>query len=101
MRLIRGIARTAAIAGTATAVSGRVQRRQASRFASRDANTEIEREQAYAEQAPPPPPPPATVPARASGEDMIEQLKGLGELRDQGILTEAEFAVQKARVLGS
>lgn len=101
--LLRGIARTAAIAGTATAVSGRVQRRQASRFASRDANTEIEREQAYAQQVapPPPPPPPAPVPARAGGDDMIEQLRGLGELRDQGILTEAEFAVQKARVLGS
>lgn len=97
--LLRGIARTAAIAGTATAVSGRVQRRQASRFASRDANTEIEREQAYAQQAPPVAAAPA--PARAGGEDMIEQLRGLGELRDQGILTEAEFAVQKARVLGS
>lgn len=101
--LLRGIARTAAIAGTATAVGGRVQRRQAARFASRDANTEIERDQAYAEQAPPvaPAPAPAPAPTRAGGEDMIEQLKGLGELRDQGILTEAEFAVQKARVLGS
>lgn len=99
MGLVRGMARTAVIAGTATAVSGRVQRRQAERFATRDAQIYAEREQAYAEQvSAPPPASPAPAPAQA---DVIEQLKQLGELRTQGILTEEEFAAQKAKLLGS
>jgi hypothetical protein len=88
------VARTAVVAGTATAVSGRVRRRQESRWA--------EQEGQPAEQAPPPQqaaPPPA-VPA-AGGESMIDQLKELGELKAQGILTEEEFATQKAKLLGS
>jgi hypothetical protein len=92
--LIRGVARTAAIAGTATAVSNRVSRRQAGRWAQQDAQ-----QQQY--QEPPPQyqqPPPA--PAAGTG-DMIEQLKQLGELKDAGVLTEAEFAVQKSKILGS
>jgi hypothetical protein len=102
--LLRGVARTAAIAGTASAVSGRVQRRQAEKFADRDANIYAQREQAYEQQmAPPPPqqapPPPAAAPAAAGTDDMITQLQKLGELRDQGILTDEEFAAEKAKVL--
>lgn len=93
--LLRGVARTAVIAGTATAVSGRVQRRQAERFADRDAAIYADRQQAYAQQtAPSAPPPPA-------GEtDTIAQLKQLAELHDQGVLTDDEFAAQKAKLLG-
>ncbi|MEJ2885521.1 SHOCT domain-containing protein [Actinomycetospora aeridis] len=89
--LLRGLARTALVAGTATAVSNRVSRRQAGRWA--------------AEAAPPPPPypeyapPPQPAPA-AGGADMIDQLRQLGELRSQGILTDAEFEEQKRRILG-
>ena len=86
--LLRGVARTAAIAGTATAVSNRVSRRQAGRWADQEA------------QEPPPEqyaPPPA--PADAA-PDPIAQLKELAALKDQGILTEEEFAAQKAKILG-
>src|SRR3954447_25890557 len=103
--LLRGVARTAAIAGTASAVSGRVQRRQAEKFADRDAAIYADREQAYAQQtagAAPPPPPPAAAPARAPADQgaMIEQLKQLADLHSQGILTDDEFAAQKAKLLG-
>src|SRR3954454_23643646 len=97
--LLRGVARTAVVAGTASAVSGRVQRRQAEKFADRDANIYAQRGQAYeqgAQQAyaqPAPPPQPAA--------DPIEQLKQLAALKEQGILTEEEFAAQKAKILGS
>jgi hypothetical protein len=87
--LLRGVVRTAAVAGTATAVSGRVQRRQAQRWGAQDAP-------AYQEQAPPPPAPVAAAPA----PDPIERLKELGQLHEQGILTDEEFAAQKAKVLG-
>jgi hypothetical protein len=96
------MARTAAIAGTATAVSGRVQRRQAEKFADRDAQIYAEREAAYQQQTQaqaPPPPAPAAAPAE--GNDMIEQLKQLGELHAQGILTDDEFAAQKAKLLNA
>ena len=86
--LMRGVARTAVVAGTATAVSNRVSRRQAGRWAAQE-------EQQYAQQQyqPPPPPPPAAAP------DTVTQLKELAELKSQGILTEAEFEAQKAKVL--
>ena len=84
--LLRGVARTAVIAGTATGVSNRVSRRQGQRWAEQEA-----------EQQPPPPPPQA---APAEAADPIEQLKELGKLRDDGILTEEEFAAQKAKLLG-
>ena len=89
-RLLRTVARTAAIAGTATAVSGRVQRRQANKWSQQEAV-----------QAPPAaaPAPAAAAPAPASGESMIDQLKELAELKSQGILTEDEFAAQKAKLL--
>jgi hypothetical protein len=82
--LLRGVARTAVIAGTATSVSNRVSRRQANRWASQD-------QQQYEEQAPPPPEP---------AEDPIAQLRELAKLRDDGILTEEEFAAEKHKILG-
>jgi hypothetical protein len=85
MPLLRGIARTAVVAGTATAVSNRVSRRQGERWQRQE-------EAQYQAQAPPPPP-------AAAAPDPIEQLRELGELRDKGVLTEAEFAAQKARIL--
>jgi len=91
--VLRGMARTAVVAGTATAVSNRVSRRQADRWASQDAQQY--QQEAYA--APPPPPPAAAPPA---GDDRIEKLKELGELKAQGVLSEEEFAAEKARILG-
>jgi hypothetical protein len=85
------MARTAAIAGTATAVSNRVSRRQGERWAQQ------EQAQAAPAEAPPPPPQAAAAPAEAS---VIDQLRELGELKEQGILTEDEFAAQKAKLLG-
>ena len=89
--LLRGVARTAVVAGTATAVSNRVSRRQANKWAEQD-------QQQYAQQAPPPAPAPA--PAASGEDDMIAQLKQLAELHDQGVLTDEEFAAQKAKILG-
>ena len=94
MGLIGGIARTAVVAGTATAVSNRVSRRQAERWAQEDQSAYYaEPEPRYAE----PPPAPVAEPA----PDPIEQLTKLGQLRDSGVLTEEEFAAQKAKILGS
>ena len=89
MPLVRGLARTAAIAGTATAVSNRVSRRQASRWAQQEPQQQYV-EQPQAEAAPAP-----------AAADPIDRLKELGELRDNGVLTEEEFQAQKAKVLGS
>ena len=89
--LIRGVARTAVVAGTATAVSNRVSRRQARRWGAQEGYAEEPQQQQYAE--PPPPPAPAA-------PDPIEQLKELAALKDQGILTEEEFASEKAKILG-
>jgi len=88
MGLLRGVARTAVVAGTATAVSNRVSRRQAERWSQED-------QQAYGgyeEQAPP-------APAAAPAPDPLEQLKQLGELKASGVLTDAEFEAQKAKIL--
>lgn len=98
MGLIGGMARTAVVAGTATAVSNRVSRRQAGRWQTQ-ADAQAYQEQQY---APPPqqyaaPPPPA--PAASDSDDLIETLQKLGALRDQGILTDAEFEAQKAKAL--
>ena len=95
--LLRGMARTAVVAGTATAVSNRVSRRQAERWSQQDAPQqqyydEPPPQQAYA--APPPPPPPP------ADDPRIEQLQKLAELKGQGILTDEEFAAEKARILG-
>ncbi|MBX7158671.1 MAG: SHOCT domain-containing protein [Acidimicrobiia bacterium] len=100
--LLRGVARTAVIAGTATAVSGRVQRRQAEKYAERDANIYAQREAAYEQQVyqQQPPPQPAPAPAAAPQVDVIDQLQRLGDLKAQGILTEEEFAAEKAKLIG-
>ena len=90
--LLRGMARTAVVAGTATAVSNRVSRRQANRWAQQGGYAE-EPQQQY-EPAPPAPP-------AAPAADPVEQLKQLAELKNQGILTDEEFAAQKAKILGS
>ena len=99
--LLRGVARTAVIAGTASAVSGRVQRRQAEKFAGRDAQIYADRQQAYQQQVAPAAQPAAAPQAapQAGGDPVIEQLKQLGELHSQGVLTDDEFAAQKARIL--
>jgi uncharacterized Zn finger protein len=97
--LLRGVARTAVIAGTATAVSNRVSRRQANRWATQEdqqyaqqqqyAQEQYEQQQQYAQPAPAPAP------------DPLAQLKELADLKAQGILTEAEFEAQKAKILAS
>jgi hypothetical protein len=92
--LLRGMGRVAVAAGTATAVSNRVSRRQANKWAAQG-------EQQYQEQpqqqyAAPPPPPPA-----APAADPVAQLKELADLKNQGILTEEEFAAQKAKILAA
>jgi hypothetical protein len=92
------------VAGTATAVSGRVQRRQAERYADRDAQLAAQRDASYDQYAAPQqyaPPPQQYAPQEAAepAADPIQQLKDLAGLRDQGILTDEEFAVQKAKIL--
>ncbi|MFD8197183.1 SHOCT domain-containing protein [Streptomyces wuyuanensis] len=108
-RLIRSVVRTAAIAGTATAVSNRVSRRQSGRWAQQDQQQQAQQDQQQqaqqqsrqqapagaSQEAVPPPMPP--------DDDMgrkIDRLKELGELKAQGLLTEQEFAVEKQKVLG-
>ncbi|MET9730890.1 SHOCT domain-containing protein [Streptomyces sp. NPDC006458] len=87
--LLRGVARTAVVAGTATAVSNRVSRRQAGRWAQQD----------YQQQAAEPTPAaPAAQPDDMSSK--LDQIKELGELKAQGLLSEEEFAEQKRRILG-
>ncbi len=93
MGLIRGVARTAVIAGTATAVSNRVSRRQAGRWANQENQQQTQAAQQQAYQQPPP--------AGDSMDAKIEQLQKLAELKAQGVLTDAEFEAQKSRLLGS
>ncbi|HSU36087.1 MAG TPA: SHOCT domain-containing protein [Propionibacteriaceae bacterium] len=95
--LLRGIARTAAVAGTASAVAGRVQHRQQGKWAAQE-------QQAAAQQAPPEPQyapqePQYAAPASQGTDDRLAQLKQLGELRDAGVLTDAEFEAQKGKIL--
>ncbi len=137
MGLIGGVARTAVVAGTATAVSNRVSRRQANRWAKPDQSAHAQQPQyaqpqyaqpqyaqpqyaqpqyaqppvrtapvrpaqyAQPQYAQPAPPAPAPAAASAGSDDMIQRLRQLGELKDQGILTDAEFAAQKARILAT
>ena len=131
MGLIGGMARTAVVAGTATAVGNRVSRRQSNRWAEKDqsayAETQTQTQTQYAQpqyaqpqyaqpqpvyaqpqyaqpQYAPPQyaqPAPAPAPASSPTDDMLHQLRQLAQLKDQGILTEAEFTAQKARILGT
>jgi hypothetical protein len=89
--LLRGMARTAVVAGTATAVSNRVSRRQAERWAAQEAPPAYP-PQGYA------PAPEAPAPA-GGGESRVEKLKDLAALKEQGVLTDEEFAAEKARIL--
>ena len=109
MGLLRGVARTAVISGTATAVSNRVSRRQAGRWSAKAAPQEQypqeqygQQQQQYAQpQYAPPPPPPAQTPAADPMSSKLEQLKQLGALKEQGVLTDTEFEEQKRRILGT
>ena len=95
MGLLRMAARTAVVAGTATAVSGRVQRRQAQRYDQQDQQAyeqqQYDQQQQYAQQQAPPPP---------AEEDPTEQLAKYAKLHEQGVLTDEEFAAAKAKILG-
>ena len=123
--LIRGVARTAVVAGTATAVSNRVSRRQAGRWSDQEQQQAYEQQQQAYQQPPPPPPPPAyppqyqqpayqeppppppapapiaAAPADVDMDSKLLQLRQLGELKTQGILSDAEFEAQKAKILGT
>jgi membrane protease subunit (stomatin/prohibitin family) len=90
MPLLRGVARTAAIAGTATAVSNRVSRRQAGRWADQEQQQYEQQQQQAPAQAPP-----------AQQADPMEKLRELGQLHESGVLTDEEFAAAKAKVLNA
>jgi hypothetical protein len=90
--LLRGVARTAVVAGTATAVSNRVSRRQEGRWANQEQQRWEQEQQQLAAQAPPP--------AAAPQEDPMARLKELGELHQSGVLTDEEFAAAKSKILG-
>jgi Short C-terminal domain/Domain of unknwon function (DUF3824) len=98
--LLRGVARTAVVAGTATAVSNRVSRRQGERWSQQEQSAAYQQQQyaepQYAEPQYAPPPQAAAPPE----DDRISALKQLGELHAQGILTDEEFAAEKAKILG-
>lgn len=120
MGLIRGVARTAVVAGTASAVAGRVQRRQQRKWASQDAAAappdqqqgyadQPPQQQGYAEQPPPQyaqaqpayaPPPPEPAPEPSGGGDLVAQLQQLEQLHQQGAVNDQEFAAAKAKLLG-
>lgn len=106
--LLRGVARTAVVAGTATAVSGRVQRRQAEKFAERDAQIYADRQAAYQQQyaaaaqpqaAPAPAAAPPAAPVAADEDDVVAKLERLADLRAKGLLTDDEFLAAKAKAL--
>jgi hypothetical protein len=90
--VMRTVARTAVVAGTASVVAGKVNRHQQNKYAQQD--------QAAYDQQMAAAPPPAQAPAAAAAVDPIERIKELAQLKDQGILTEEEFAAQKAKLLG-
>jgi Short C-terminal domain len=99
MGLIGGMARTAVVAGTATAVSNRVSRRQAGRWAAQEPQQYPQEQYQQPAYAPPSQYEPAPAPPEDDGASLITQLEKLGDLRDKGILTDEEFAQQKARLL--
>ena len=91
MGLLRGVARTAVVAGTATAVSNRVSRRQTNRWAAQDEQqyTQVQQSQ------------PASEPYESQEPDPLAQLRELADLKNEGVLTDVEFAAQKAKILNS
>lgn len=97
--LLGAAVRTAVVAGTASAVSGRVRQHQANRMTEQDAAAQYQAEQQQA-QAYAPQGASAPQPAQAAGDAVVDQLERLARLRDQGVLSDAEFAAQKARILG-
>jgi Short C-terminal domain len=100
--LVGTAARTAVIAGTATAVSGKVAASQHQKAAAAEQQAAAEAAAAQAAAPPPPPAAPPASPPTAGGltDDVVQQLRTLGELRDAGVLTEEEFAAKKAKILG-
>ncbi|HEY9378898.1 MAG TPA: SHOCT domain-containing protein [Jiangellaceae bacterium] len=92
--LLRGVARTAVIAGTATAVSNRVSRRQAGRWAEQE-QAQAYQQQTYQQQQP------ASATPTDDMNSKLTQLKELGQLREQGVLTDAEFEAQKSAILNT
>jgi hypothetical protein len=94
--LLRGVARTAVVAGTATAVSGRVSRRQQARWAQQEQASpqQASPQESYAQ-------PPAASSPTDDRDKQLAQLKQLGELKAQGVITDEEFAAQKAQILGA
>ncbi len=92
--LLRGVARTAVVAGTASTVAGRVQHRQQQRWAQQEQPQGGYEQQPVSQQAPP-------SPAAPAGASVVDQLKDLADLKTQGILTDEEFAAQKAKILNS
>ena len=94
MGLLRMAARTAVVAGTATAVSGRVQRRQYEKYEQQDQAAAYQQQQAAQQYEPPPPP------AAEPEDDSAAQLQNLAQLHTQGVLTDEEFAAAKAKILG-
>jgi Short C-terminal domain len=90
MGLLRMAARTAVVAGTATAVSGRVSRRQAARYDQKAEAEQYEQQQQYAQPAPPPPP----------EDESMAKLQQLAQLHSQGVLSDEEFSAAKAKLLG-
>jgi len=107
--LVRGVARTAVVAGTATAVSGRVARRQARKFEEKDqAAYDEQQQQQYAQQQQyeqqqqyaQPEPQYAPEPEQSGVDDAAAEIRKLASLRDQGLLTEEEFAAKKKQILG-
>ena len=91
MGLLRMAARTAVVAGTATAVSGRVARRQDQRYAAQDQQAYEQQQQQYA---------PAPEPPEPAQDDSTAELQNLAQLHQQGVLTDEEFAAAKAKILG-
>lgn len=99
--LLRGVARTAVVAGTATAVSNRVSRRQAGRWSQQADEQQQQQQQQQPEQPQQQAPAPAQPAAGPSMDDKLQQLQQLGQLKEQGVLTDAEFQEQKSRILAS
>jgi putative oligomerization/nucleic acid binding protein len=99
--LLRTVGRTAVIAGTATAVGGRVARHQNQKFAEQDQQAYEQQQAASAQQQQYAAPAPAPAPAAGPSDEAISKLKELAQLKDQGILTQEEFDAQKAKILAA